>query len=47
MGKDLNPPFGSWVSGFGSANPGAVVVTESANLLASFKISDIFRAELD
>ena len=47
MGMDLNPPFGSWVFGFGYANSGAVVATESANLLNFFKISDILRAELD
>ena len=47
MGRDLNPPFRSWVFGFGSANSGAVVATESASLLTSFKISDTLRAELD
>ena len=47
MGRDLNPPFGSWVFGFGSANSGAVVATEFVSLLTSFKISDILRVELD
>ena len=44
---DLNPPFGSWVFGFGSTNSGVVVATKSASLLTSFKISDILWAELD
>ena len=47
MGMDLDPPFGPWVFGLGSANSDAVTATESANLLASFKISDILQTELN
>ena len=44
---DLNPPFGSWVFGFGSTNFGAAVAIESASLLTSFKISDILRVAMN